>query len=47
MSGSEVWRFSIMAPSWNAVGLLFRPKRRRPAFPDLIWSVQIKSNGSD
>jgi hypothetical protein len=29
MPESEVWRFPIMAPPRNAVGLLFRPERRR------------------
>jgi hypothetical protein len=32
----EFWHFPIMAPPRNAVGLLFRPERRRRFFPDLI-----------
>jgi hypothetical protein len=45
--GIEFWRFLIIAP----------PRERRrdtvpagappPILPDPIWSVQIKSNGSD
>jgi hypothetical protein len=45
--GIKFWRFPIMAPPWERRRDTVPAGAPPPVLSDPIWSVQIKSNGSD